>query len=145
VNVVKPTDRRLLEYLSAHDRSVSGLALALRAIVLEEASQAVESISHGYAVAIGFSFTGRLKDGFCHIATYTHHVNLGLNRGASLPDPKKLLTGTGKAVRHIRIARESDLELPYLRGFIRAAIEQVRGPPETPTSAQKKRRPNPSR
>jgi hypothetical protein len=39
--------------------------LALREIVLEEAPDAFESVVKGYAVAIGFSFTGnRLKMGF---------------------------------------------------------------------------------
>ena len=95
----RPPDPRLLGFLSAYDRNVSEIALALRAMVLEEAPEAIESIYDAYsAVAIGFSFTGRLKDGFCHIATYTNHVNLGLNRGAPLPDPEKVLAGAGKSV-----------------------------------------------
>lgn len=54
------------------------------------------SISKGYASAIGYSFTGKpLKDGFCHIVTYSTHVNLGFNRGALLPDPKGILVGKG--------------------------------------------------
>ena len=124
---VRPPDRRLLEYLTPYDRTVAELALALRAIVLEEAPEARELISHGYAEAIAFTFTGRLSDSFCHIATYQRYVNLGLNRGTSLPDPKKLLAGTGKNIRHIRISAESDLALPHIRGFIRAAIEQQPG------------------
>ena len=62
--------------------------LAVRDVVLEEAPQAIESISKGYALAIGYSFTGKpLKDGFCHIVTYSTHVNLGFNRGVLLPNP----------------------------------------------------------
>jgi len=121
--MVRPPDPRLLEYLTPYDRSVSELVLALRAIVLEEAPEARELLSKGYAVAIGFTFTGKLKDCFCHIATYAHHVNLGFNRGTSLADPNKILTGTGKNIRHVRISSESDLALPYVRGFIRAAME----------------------
>jgi len=72
----------------------------LRDLILDEAPEAIESISKGYAVVIGFSFTGKpLKDGLCHIATYTSHVNLGFNRGALLPDPNKVLAGTGKMIR----------------------------------------------
>ena len=52
-------------------------------MVLQEAPGAIESVSRGYAFAIGFSFTGKLlKDGFCHVVTYSTHVNLGFNRGA---------------------------------------------------------------
>lgn len=123
----RPPDHVLLSYLASYDPHVSRLALALRDVVLDEAPDAVESISKGYAVAIGFSFTGKpLKDGFCHIATYTSHVNLGFNRGALLPDPNRVLAGNGKMIRHIAIHDESDLERPYLRRYLQAAIEQVR-------------------
>jgi hypothetical protein len=128
--VARPPDRILLSYLASYDPHVSRLALALRDVVLDEAPEAIESISKGYAVAIGFSFTGKpMKDGFCHIATYTSHVNLGFNRGALLPDPNQVLAGTGKMIRHVTIRNESDLERPLLRRYLQAAIEQVRGRP----------------
>ena len=124
--MVRPPDPRLIDFLSPYDPAVSALALALRKMVLEEAPDAVESLYDAYnAVAVGFSFTGRLKDGFCHIATYSRHVNLGFNRGAALPDPRKVLAGTGKSVRHIRIAGEADLRRPFLKDYIRAAVAQV--------------------
>jgi len=129
--MVRPPDPRLVEFLSAYDRAIVDLSLALREIVLEEAPDAVEAIYDAYnAVAVGFSYTGRLKETFCHIATYTHHVNLGFNRGASLPDPKNVLVGKGTSVRHIKISNVRELSLPYLRTFLRAAIEQVGGSPE---------------
>jgi hypothetical protein len=123
--MVRSPDPRLLEHRAPYDGTVSGLVLALRAIVLEEAPEARELLGKGYAVAIGFTFTGKLKDCFCHIATYAHHVNFGFNRGTGLADPNTILTGTGKNIRHIRISSERDLALPYVRGFIRAAMEQV--------------------
>jgi hypothetical protein len=127
----RPPDPRLLGFLAVYDRNIAELALALREMVLESAPEAIESIYDAYsAVSIGFSFTGRLKDGFCHIATYTHHVNLGFNRGASLPDPEKILEGTGKMIRHIKIAREGDLAAPFLPRYLQAAIAQVAGPTE---------------
>ena len=124
--MVKPPDRTLLSYLASYDLHVSRLALAVREAVLEEAPDAIESISKGYAVAIGFSFTGKpLKDGLCHIATYSSYVNLGFNRGALLPDPNGVLAGTGKLIRHITIRNENDLNRPLVRRYLQAAIEQV--------------------
>jgi hypothetical protein len=65
--MTRPPDRRLLSYLASYDPHVADLTLALREVVLEEAPDAIESIVKGYAVAIGFSFTGKpLKNGFCH-------------------------------------------------------------------------------
>ena len=124
--MVKPPGRLLLSYLESYDRHVSSLALALREVVLEEAPEAIDSVVKGYAVTIGFSFTGKpLKDGFCHIVTYSSHVNLGFNRGALLPDPNKVLAGTGKLIRHIKIDSEKDLNRLLVRRYLQSAIEQV--------------------
>jgi hypothetical protein len=135
--MTKPPDRRLLGYLAAYDPHVSDLTLALREMILEEAPAAIESIVKSYAVAIGFSFTGKpLKDGFCHIVTYATHVNLGFNRGALLPDPKRILVGKGKSIRHVTIKDHRELENPVVRRFLQAAIEQVSATP-APTNAAK--------
>jgi hypothetical protein len=127
--MVRPPERRLLGYLASYDPHVSRLALALREMVLEEAPEAIESIFQTYAVSIVFSFTGKpIKDGFCHIVAYSGHVNLGFNRGASLPDPNRVLAGKGKSIRHITIRKQSELERPFIRRYLQAAIEQVSGP-----------------
>jgi hypothetical protein len=126
--MVRPPDSRLLSYLSSYDPHISSLALALRELVLEEAPEAKESLVKGYAVTIGFSFTGKpMKDGFCYIVSYSSKVNLGFNRGAELPDPNRVLTGTGKLHRHVTIPDEKYLSRTYLRRYIQAAIEQVGG------------------
>jgi len=126
---MRPPHPELLGFLSPYDRSIVELALAVRALMLEEAPSAIETIYDAYnAVALGYSFTGRLKDGFCHVAVYAGHVNLGFNRGAGLPDPQGVLQGSGKNVRHVRIGRQDDLAKPWLRRYIRAAIGQLGGP-----------------
>jgi hypothetical protein len=136
----RPPDRRLLSCLAAYDPHVSDLTLALRELVLEEAPAAIESIVKSYAVAIGFSFTGKpLKDGFCHIVTYPTHVNLGFNRGALLPDPNRILIGKGKSIRHMTIRNHSELENPVVRRFLQAAIEQVNAAPAQTNSGRNAR------
>ena len=124
--MARPPDQLLLNYLASYDPHVSRLALAVREVVLEEAPEAIESIVKGYAVAIGFSFTGKpMKGGFCHVVTYSTHVNLGFNRGAQLPDPNKVLLGSGKSIRHIPIRSDGDLNRAFVRRYLRTAIEQV--------------------
>ena len=98
----------------------------------------------GYALAIGFSFTGKpLKDGFCHIVACKSWVNLGFNRGTLLPDPGKALLGTGKLIRHITIRNYDELERPLIRRYLQAAIQQVGGPSTEPApgSAPSKTKP----
>ena len=118
-------DKQLLGYLTAYDRTIADLALALREIILEEAPDASESIYQVYTVAIWFGFSGKMKDMFCYITTHARHVNLGFPRGAALPDPNRVLEGEGKAMRHIQFKSMSDLERPWVRRYIQASIEQV--------------------
>ncbi len=121
----RPPDPQLLRFLEAYDRPIIDLALALREIILEEAPSASESIYQVYTVAIWFGFSAKMKDMFCYIATNAGHVNLGFPRGAQMSDPNHVLEGAGKAMRHIKFRCERDLERPFVRRYIQAAIENV--------------------
>ncbi len=117
----------LLKFLKPYDRAIQKLTLQLRAIVIEELAPCYENIYDAYsAVAMGYGSSDRLRDGLCHIAVYTKHVNLGFNHGASLDDPDGLLEGAGKQIRHLTIASEDDLRRPDVRAFLRRAIRLAR-------------------
>ena len=121
----RPPPPQLLGFLTAYDPTIADMALALREIILDEVPDASESIYQVYTVAIWFGFSGKMKDMFCYIATNARHINLGFPRGASLPDPNRVLEGDGKTMRHIKFASERDLERAFVRRYIQAAIEQV--------------------
>jgi hypothetical protein len=121
--------------------------------VLEEAPDATELIYDAYnAVATGYGFTGRPSECFIHIAVYAKWVNLGFHRGSELSDPDRLLQGTGRWVRHIRIAEPADLRKPPVRQFVKEAIARAKRPatdgpkPKSAVRAiyARKRRPRPS-
>jgi Domain of unknown function (DU1801) len=119
--------RELLQFLSPYDPAIQKLALEVRAYLLTIESRATETIYDAYnAVAIGYSFTGRLKECYCHVAVYPKHVNLGFNRGADLEDPKKILQGKGSQVRHVTIHEKPELSGQYLKSLVRAAIVNAR-------------------
>jgi len=121
----RPPDPELLGFLEAYDRHIAELALALREVILEEVPDASESIYQVYTVAIWFGFSGKMKDMFCYIATNADHVNLGFPRGTALPDPNQVLEGEGKTMRHIKFRSQRDVERPWVRRYIRAAIEEA--------------------
>jgi hypothetical protein len=124
----RPPHPQLIGFLEAYDRHILDLALALREIILEEAPDATESIYQVYTVAIWFGFSDKMKDMFCYIATNAGHINLGFPRGSTLPDPNRVLEGEGKAMRHIKFRSLRDLERPFVRRYLQAAMEQA-GPP----------------
>lgn len=40
---------------------------------------------------------------FAYVNVFTSHVNVGFFQGASLPDPARLLQGSGKYMRHVKL------------------------------------------
>jgi hypothetical protein len=43
---------------------------------------------------------------FGYVNVFTSHVNVGFFHGAALPDPSRLLQGTGKFMRHVKLRPE---------------------------------------
>jgi len=98
-------------HCSIKDRpdAVVEIALAARKAVLKAATGCIEFVGETYCVLNLFSLTGKHGQALIHIASYSKHVNLGFNQGARLADPKGLLEGTGKMIRHIRLNSKSQL------------------------------------
>lgn len=63
----------------------------------------------------------KMTEHFCWIMPATNHVTLGFNYGAELPDPGKLLEGTGKLFRHFKVKSSADLSNPDLIALIKFA------------------------
>jgi hypothetical protein len=135
--MVRPPDQQVLDFLSGYDSQVGDLALALREIVLEEVPDAIEHVYRNHPSAVWFGSGPKMKDMFCYIARAKTHVNLGFCRGASLSDPNRVFEGNGKVMRHVKFWSQRDLERPFVRRYVRAAmIHQSRTPlikPPKPT------------
>ena len=100
--------------------------LSGRNAVLREIPAASETVNDvSYAVTIGFTFSGRVKEVFCYLVAYRSYVNLGFARGAELPDPERKLQGTGKLHRHVRIESAADLDSPHVLLLIHAAADRA--------------------
>jgi len=115
--------RELLEFLGRYDLQVRSLALGLRAVVHEEMAPCHEYIfAMRSKIVLLYGATERvIDDGMCHINVFVRHVNLGFSRGAELDDPRGVLRGTGKAMRHITLKTLSDLNRPEIRTYLREA------------------------
>jgi hypothetical protein len=117
----------LLKFLKPYDQAIQTLALKLRELVLDEMAPCHENIYDAYsAVAIGYGWSERLRDGVFHVAVYTNHVNLGFNFGASLSDPLGILEGKGSRIRHISISDHEALKRPEIRSYIQTALRVAR-------------------
>ena len=120
---VEPPSEELISMLSRYDIKVGELALMLREMILKEVPNAVEKLFQVYALVFWYSLTGKMSNAFVQVVIYPKGVNLMFNRGAELEDPDGVLVGEGKIIRHIKVRKPEDLNSPYLRKFIRAALK----------------------
>ncbi|MGD9644929.1 MAG: DUF1801 domain-containing protein [Pirellulales bacterium] len=63
---------------------------------------------------------------FGYVNVFTAHVNVGFFRGAEIADPARLLTGTGKFMRHVKLRPESDVDATALTELITTAYRDIK-------------------
>lgn len=63
---------------------------------------------------------------FAYVNAFKAHVNVGFFRGGELHDPKSLLEGTGKVMRHVKLSPHRDVDPGVLRKLIRAAYADMK-------------------
>jgi hypothetical protein len=107
--------------LAPYAPEVRDLALAARSLVLEMIPNVTEGVDVK-ARMIGYSYGPRYVDMVCMLMPTKAGVNLGIAYAMQLPDPKKLLEGTGKLHRHVKFKSEADLERAGLKALLKAAL-----------------------
>ena len=63
---------------------------------------------------------------FGYVNAFTSHVNVGFFQGASLSDPARLLQGTGKFMRHVKLIPGTAANAAALRRLIEAAYTDIK-------------------
>jgi hypothetical protein len=63
---------------------------------------------------------------FAYVNVFTSHVNVGFFQGASLPDPARLLQGTGKFMRHVKLKPGTPSNAAALNKLIEAAYADIK-------------------
>ena len=64
---------------------------------------------------------------FGYVSSFKHHVNVGFFYGALLQDPARLLQGSGKRMRHVKLTPVAESNTEGLRDLIAAAYLDIRG------------------
>lgn len=64
---------------------------------------------------------------FAYVNAFRAHVNVGFFRGAEIADPRGLLEGTGKFMRHVKIRPDGDVDATALVKLIETAYLDMKG------------------
>lgn len=63
---------------------------------------------------------------FAYVNVFTAHAHAGFVYGAELPDPARLLEGTGRLGRHVKLRPGAPVDGAALAGLIEAAYRDIR-------------------
>lgn len=129
VNAKSTPEAQLRSLIEKFDPKDQKLIRSVRAAVRKRLPTANELLyDYGSFFVIAYSPTEQPTDGIVSIAARPDGVRLYLTRGPQLPDPKKLLMGSGKQVRFIRVEAARELAHPDVEALIAAAIDQATVP-----------------
>jgi hypothetical protein len=113
---------KIEEFLEAYSPKVQAICFELRKIALELLPETEEILFEGWKnFTYGTGESRKDKDLLIYIAPFKDSVNLGFYRGTNLPDNKKLLKGTGKFLRHLKVKAMTDYDLQDIKQLINEA------------------------
>lgn len=106
--------------LRAYSDDVRRLAQAARRSVREWLPGAVEGVDSS-ARLLPYGYGPGYKGAVCTLILSQKGIELGLVGGATLPDPRGLLEGSGKVHRYVQLAKPDDLKKAGLKTLVNAA------------------------
>jgi len=122
------------EILAGVSPQARELALQARALI-QAVYPAVVEVPWPKQRVIGYGVgPKKMSEHFCYISVNKNHINVGFMYGAELPDPEKLLDGSGKLLRHVRITSPEELENPALQELLEVASKHRM--PDRPSSKE---------
>lgn len=128
-----PPDKSVEGYLATLNDWRRDVVASLRKMIQKAAPKASENVKWSQPV---YEHHGP----FAWIKAHAKHVNLGFWRGVELPDPRKLLEGTGNKMRHIKLGSLKDAGKKELQELVRVAakLNEIKGNPTRPAKGKAK-------
>ena len=104
------------EYIAAFDDWRTDAMKRLREVVKEGAPHSAVGIKWAQPV---WEWNGPM----IWMKAYPKHVDIGFWRGTEMDDPKKVLTGDGERMRHIKVTSVDDIPADALRDLVKQAVQ----------------------
>ena len=132
------TAARFKQFLAKYSPGIAAEARRALTLLRRQVPGAVELVYDNYnALVIGFGPNERASDAVLSLAIFPRWVTLCfIQNGPQIPDPERLLKGSGTVVRHTRLTAADDLERPAIRKLIAEAL----GLADVPIDRRAKRR-----
>ncbi len=116
------TGSKIDSFLSKYEPSVVTNATALRKMLVNSLPGIQEQLDLS-ARLVAYAYGKKYSELICVIVPSKKGLKLGFNRGVDLPDPDKILRGTGKISRYVEIQSADQVRSGSLQGLLSAAID----------------------
>ena len=115
-----PRDPGIDNWMLAHSGELGAIAQRWFAVMRNCGDDVRELLHDGHPTAcVGDA-------AFAYVNAFTAHVNVGFFRGAEIGDPKHLLEGTGRFMRHVKLRPESGPDATALEELIQTAYVDMK-------------------
>jgi hypothetical protein len=122
-------EKHATDFLAKFDPKVAKLVRECRAALRKRLPTAIEIVYDNYNFLVfGFCSTERPSDCIVSLTANAKGAGLSFYYGATLPDPQKLLQGSGSQNRFVRLPNAVTLDEPAIAALIDAAIAQAKQP-----------------
>jgi hypothetical protein len=122
-------EKQLRGFIAKFESKHQTLIRAVRKIMRKRFPTAYELAYDNYNFfVLGYGPTERQSDCIISMAAGANGVGLCFIRGASLSDPDRILLGSGKQTRFIRIESVDVLARPAVKALVAAAASRAKAP-----------------
>jgi hypothetical protein len=122
----EPAEEQLGSFIAKFEPKHQILIRSVRKELRRRFPSAHELVYDNYNFfVIGYCPTERPSDCIFSIAAASNGVGLCFTHGASLPDPKRILVGSGKQTRFLRLESAAILGRPEVKTLFSVAITQA--------------------
>jgi hypothetical protein len=131
VDLITPADaeKQLKSFIDKFEPKHQALIRAIRKALRKRLPTANELAYDNYNFfVLGYCSTERPSDCIVSIAAAANGVGLSFYRGAALPDPRRILLGSGNQNRFLRLKSAEMLARPAVLALIAAADAQAKTP-----------------
>lgn len=127
---VQSPQRQLASFISKYSPEVAREGRAALRTLQRIVPGAIRLVYDNYNfLVVGFGPSERASEAVFSLAFAPRWLALCfLQNGAKLPDPQKLLRGSGSVVRNVRLMSASDLSKPAVRALISESLRRAKVP-----------------
>lgn len=113
-------DPRIIEWIADHQSELGRMAASWFSTIRKCGTDVTELLHDGYPTACIDEYP------FAYVGVFKSHMNVGFFYGSELSDPTRLLEGSGKRMRHVKLGPGKEVDAVALKKLVSEAYLDVK-------------------